>query len=48
MAVKLLLDEGADASVRNDRGMDVIDFARDGQHPDIVRGLEFRLGRSAK
>jgi hypothetical protein len=41
-AVKLLLDEGADASLRNDRGMDAIDFARAGEHPDIVNGLLYR------
>lgn len=43
-AVKLLLDEGADASLRNDKGMDVVDFARDGEHPDIVNGLLYRRG----
>jgi ankyrin repeat protein len=43
-AVKLLLDEGADPSPRNDKGMDVIDFARDGEHPDIVNGLLYRRG----
>ena len=47
-AVKLLLDEGADASLRNDKNMDVIDFARDGQHPDIVQGLVYRLGTAPK
>jgi ankyrin repeat protein len=41
-AVKLLLDEGADPSLRNDKGMDVIDFARHGEHPDIVQGLIHR------
>ncbi len=45
LTVKLLLDEGADATLRNAVGMDVIDFAKRGGFPDIVEGLNYRLGR---
>lgn len=45
LTVKLLLDEGADANLRNAVGMDAIDFARHGNHPDIVDGLRYRLQR---
>ena len=45
MTVKLLLDEGADPTLRNALGMDVVDFARQGEHPDIVEGMNYRLGR---
>lgn len=46
--VKLLLDAGADATLTNDRGMTAIDFARSGEHPDIVEGLTWRLKRAGK
>lgn len=45
LTVKLLLEEGADAALRNDVGMDVVDFAKKGGFPDIVDGLNYRLGR---
>lgn len=45
LTVKLLLDEGADLTLRNAVGMDAVDFARRGEFPDIVEGLNYRLGR---
>lgn len=48
MTVKLLLDEGADATLRNDLGMTAIDFAEKGGHRDIVEGLNYRLKRAGK
>jgi uncharacterized protein len=44
--VKLLLDEGADATLKNERGMTAIDFAEVGGHRDIVEGLTYRLKKS--
>jgi ankyrin repeat protein len=44
--VKLLLDEGADATLKNDLGMTAIDFARKYEHQDIVEGLTYRLRRA--
>jgi ankyrin repeat protein len=46
--VKLLLDEGADATLKNDRGMTAIDFAEGGDHKDIVEGLTYRLQQAGK
>jgi ankyrin repeat protein len=46
--VKLLLDEGADASLKNERGMTAIDFAEVGGHRDIVEGLTYRLRKAGK
>lgn len=46
--VKLLLDEGADASLKNERGMTAIDFAKAGGHKDIVEGLTYRLQKAGK
>jgi uncharacterized protein len=46
--VKLLLDEGADASLKNERGMTAIDFAEVGGHKDIVEGLTYRLQKAGK
>lgn len=46
--VKLLLDEGADATLKNERGMTAIDFARAGGHEDIVEGLTYRLQKIGK
>ncbi len=46
--VKLLLDEGADASLKNERGMTAIDFAKVGGHKDIVEGLTYRLQKAGK
>lgn len=38
--VKLLLDAGADASLRNRLGMSALDLARRGERPDAIRLLE--------
>lgn len=46
--VKLLLDEGADATLKNERGMTAIDFAKVGGHTDIVEGLTYRLQQAGK
>lgn len=46
--VKLLLDEGADATLKNERGMTAIDFAEAGGHTDIVQGLTYRLQKAGK
>ena len=41
--VKLLLDEGADATLKNDRGLTALDLAATSKHTDIVEGLTFQL-----
>lgn len=46
--VKLLLDEGADATLRNDLGMSAIDFAKKFEFKDIVEGLTYRLKKAGK
>ncbi len=46
--VKLLLDEGADATLKNDLGMTAIDFARNHGYKDIVEGLTYRLKKAGK
>lgn len=46
--VKLLLDEGADATLKNNIGMTAIDFARQAEHQDIVDGLTYRLKKAGK
>ncbi|HEY8609527.1 MAG TPA: ankyrin repeat domain-containing protein [Noviherbaspirillum sp.] len=46
--VKLLLDEGADATLRNALGMNAIDFAVKHDHPDIAEGLTHRLRKAGK
>jgi ankyrin repeat protein len=48
LTVKLLLDEGADATLKNELGMTAIDFAEKGGHPDIVEGLTYRLKKAGK
>ena len=48
LTVKLLLDEGADATLKNDQGLSAIDLARKFNHPDIVEGLTYRLKRAGK
>ena len=48
MTVKLLLDEGADASLKNDLGMSAIDFAKKFEFNDIVEGLSYRLKKAGK
>lgn len=46
--VKLLLDEGADATLKNELGMTAIDFARKHGYKDIVEGLTYRLQKAGK
>lgn len=46
--VKLLLDEGADETLRNDLGMNAIDFAAKNDHRDIAEGLTSRLRKAGK
>lgn len=46
--VKLLLDEGADAALKNELGMTAIDFARNHGYQDIVEGLTYRLRKVGK
>ena len=48
MTVKLLLDEGADATLKNDLGMTAIDFAEKHNHKDIAEGLTHRLRKAGK
>lgn len=48
LAVKLLLDEGADATLKNELGMTAIDFAEKAEHKDIAEGLRYRLKRAGK
>lgn len=48
MTVKLLLDEGADATLKNELGMSAIDFAEKHNHKDIVEGLTYRLRKAGK
>lgn len=46
--VKLLMDEGADATLKNDLGMTAIDFAEKHEHPDIAEGIAYRLKRAGR
>lgn len=46
--VKLLMDEGADATLKNDLGMSAIDFAEKHEHSDIAEGIAYRLKRAGK
>ncbi len=48
LTVKLLLDEGADATLRNNAGMTAIDFAIKAEHNDIAEGLKYRLKKAGK
>ena len=48
LTVKLLLDEGADATLTNGANMTAIDFARAGGFNDIVEGLTYRLKKAGK
>jgi ankyrin repeat protein len=48
LTVKLLLDEGADVTLKNGAGMTAIDFARAGGFNDIVEGLTYRLKKAGK
>jgi len=48
LTVKLLLDEGADLTLKNGAGMTALDFARAGDFRDIVEGLTYRLKKAGK
>lgn len=48
LTVKLLLDEGADATLKNALGMTAIDFADKFGHADIAEGLAYRLKKAGK
>lgn len=48
LTVKLLLDEGADATLKNDQGLTAIDFARQNDHENIAEGLTFQLKKAGK
>ncbi len=41
--VKLLLDNGADLTVKNQIGLTALDFAKTYKEPDVVEGLTARL-----
>jgi hypothetical protein len=41
--VKLLLDNGADITLRNEWGMNAVDFARDNDHTSLEKALQRRL-----
>lgn len=46
--VKLLLDEGADATLKNELGLTAIDLALSHGHKDIAEGLAYRLKKAGK
>jgi ankyrin repeat protein len=46
--VKLLLDEGADATLRNEKGLNAIDIADMYGFNDISEGLKYRLKKAGK
>ena len=48
LTVKLLLDGGADATLKNELGMTAIDFAKNHGKQDIVDGLTYRLKKAGK
>ncbi|EGF31595.1 Ankyrin repeat containing protein [Oxalobacteraceae bacterium IMCC9480] len=48
LTVKLLLDAGADATLKNDAGMTAIDLARKFEHNDIAEGLDWRIRQATK
>jgi uncharacterized protein len=48
LTVKLLLDEGADATLKNELGMNAIDFAEKYEFRDIAEGLTSRLKKAGK
>lgn len=48
LTVKLLLDEGADATLKNELGMNAIDFAAKYDFKDIADGLTSRLKKAGK
>ncbi|NKI69121.1 hypothetical protein GN109_06790 [Collimonas pratensis] len=48
LTVKLLLDSGADVTLKNDVGMNAIDLAKKFDHNDIAEGLTQRLQKAGK
>jgi uncharacterized protein len=48
LTVKLLLDEGADVTLKTTDGLTAIDFAKLHGHTDIVEGLTYQLKKSGK
>jgi ankyrin repeat protein len=46
LTVKLLLDAGADPTLKNDVGMTAIDLAKKFDHADIAEGLAWRIKRA--
>ena len=48
LTVKLLLDSGADVTLKNDVGMNAIDLAKKFDHDDIAEGLTQRLKKAGK
>ncbi|MEO8170694.1 MAG: ankyrin repeat domain-containing protein [Oxalobacteraceae bacterium] len=48
MTVKLLLDAGADATLKNQQGLSAIDFALKSDHKDIADGLQYQLEKAGK
>lgn len=48
MTVNLLMDAGADASLKNENGLNAIDFANRHNHKDIADGLTDRLKKAGK
>ncbi len=47
-AVQYLLDEGADLSLKNEVGLNAVDFARAQGHSDIAAALDARLQQGAR
>ncbi|MDB5723633.1 MAG: ankyrin repeat protein, partial [Novosphingobium sp.] len=47
-AVKLLVDEGADTTLKNDLGMDASEFARSMGHTSLADALRERINRDLK
>jgi ankyrin repeat protein len=47
-AVKLLVDEGADTTLKNDLGMDASEFARSMGHTSLADALRERIDRDLK
>lgn len=48
MTVKLLLDSGADPTLKNDLDMTAVDFAVKYGHKEIAEGLTYRLKKTGK
>ena len=43
--VKLLSDKGADITLKNNSGMNVVDFAKHNNHKAIAEGIQYRLDK---